>query len=246
MKNNYYKMSILLLLGLSVVSCATYHFVPIPSDQIQVIQERSAYYPVYKDETIGMIIHPVYVEQDMMIKVAIRNYSGKAISFTDTDFSVFESDDRIIWKKLKVYTSDEYYKKEKVEYIAGAVLLALGTAADSINAGRGYATTSGTIYGGSRYGSYSGIYNSSTSFYDPTAAELARQRNAQRVSQYNQSSKQWLDMLEHNLFYNVDLQPNTEYFGLVFAEKGYSKYYKITCTAPGIRIVSIEYEKVED
>jgi hypothetical protein len=37
-------------------------------------------------------------------------YSGKAISFTDTDFSVYESDDRITWKKLKVYTSDEYYR----------------------------------------------------------------------------------------------------------------------------------------
>lgn len=40
MKNICYKMSILLLLGLSVVSCATYHFVPIQNDQIQVIKEK--------------------------------------------------------------------------------------------------------------------------------------------------------------------------------------------------------------
>jgi len=245
-KNHYCRMSILLLLVLSVISCATYHFVPIQNDQIQVIQERSAYYPVYTDQNIGMIIYPVYVDEDLMIKIAIKNYSGKTISFTDTHFSVYESDDRVNWKKLKVYTSEEYYRKEKAEYTAGAVLLALGAVASSIDAGRGYTSTTGTIYGGSRYGSVSGIYSSSTSYYDPTAAELARQRNFEAVSQYAQRGKQWLDVLEKNLFYSVDLQPNAEYFGLVFAEKGYSKYYKIICTTPGIQIVSIEYEKVVD
>jgi len=229
-----------------IISCTTYHFVPIPDGLIQIRNERGSSFPLFLGNNVGMVIVPEYKESELMIKITMKNLSKNTITFNDTDFEVYISEDRINWKKIKVYTSTEYYKKEKAEYTAGAVLMVLGAAASSYNAGQGYYSTTGNVYGQTRYGSYSGSYSSRTSYYDPVAAELANQRNAQAVSNYAQTGKQWLDILENNLFFSKDLEPDEEYFGLIFSEKSSGKYYKIVCKNDSLEILSIEYERVAD
>ncbi len=243
MKKYLYVMFISIMF---VTSCTTYHFVPILNETIAIQNERGKSYPVYIDDKYGMIIMPEYKESELMLKITIKNTSTEKLSFSDSDFAVFASEDRIAWKQLKVYSSSEFYKKEKAEYTTGAVIMVLSAAASSYNAGRGYSTTRGNVYGNTAYGSYSGSYTSTTSYYDPTAAELASQRNAQMVSDYAQSGKEWLEVLENNLFYSTDIEPGKEYFGLVFSEKGSGRYYKIECSNPLLKIVSIEYERVAD
>lgn len=124
--------------------------------------------------------------------------------------------------------------------------MVLSAAADTATAGYGTATTSGNVYGSGSYGSYSGSYSGTTSYYDPAAAELAAQRNANMVSGYAEEGHGWLQFLEDNLFYSRELKPEEEYFGLVFSKKGYGDYYRITCVNQDFEIVRIEYVKRED
>ena len=124
--------------------------------------------------------------------------------------------------------------------------MVLGAAADSASAGYGTASTSGTVYGRSSCGSYSGSYQGTTTYYDPTAAQIASQRNAQMVENYAASGRSWLQMLEDNLFYSVDLNPGQEYFGIIFSKKGTGVYYRVRSKNDSIRLLSIEYLKVQN
>jgi hypothetical protein len=169
---------------------------------------------------MGMVIAPEFRKSEIMVKVTVRNNSTEELFLKDTDFKVENSYDGVVWEELKVYSSEEYYSKEKTAYTVGAVLLVLSATADTATAGYGTASTSGSVYGTSSYGSYSGTYSGTTSYYDPAAAELAAQRNAEMVSQYAQEGQGWLQLLEENLFYSKDLQPGEAYFGLVFSKKG--------------------------
>ncbi len=178
-----------------------------------------------------------------MIKINIKNLGEDLVNIADIDFYVEESIDLISWKELEVYTSKEYYIKERNEYIAGAVIMVLGAAANAASAGYGSSTTSGTVYGNTRYGSYSGSYSSRTSYYDPVAAELSNQRYSQMVSSYASTGKGWLEFLENNLFYSTTLSPGEEYFGLVFSRRGIGKYYRITFAGKEYDVVSITYIK---
>jgi hypothetical protein len=228
------------------MSCATFRFEAFPGDNIQIKYDRGKSFPLFMDDDIAMMVAPEFKDSEIMIKVTVKNISSRVIGFSDADFSVFVSDDRLSWKEVPVYTSQEYFKKEKAEYTAGAVLMLLGAAASAYNAGQGYATTSGNVYGSGRYGSYSGSYTSTTRYYDPAAAQSANQRSAQMVADYAQSGRQWLQVLEDNLFYSKDLGAGEEYFGLVFSEKLSGRFYRILCRNKDIDIVKIEYEKVAD
>jgi len=240
---------ILLVLALASVvlsSCVSYRLDPVPNQDIEVRHERGATYPIYESSKIGMVVAPEFRESELMVKVTVKNNSGKEMYIRDTDFKVEVSEDSQEWSPLKVYASDEYYAKEKRAYTVGAVLMVISATADTASAGYGSSTTSGNVYGSGTYGSYSGSYSGTTTYYDPTAAELAVQRNSQMVSQYAQEGQGWLQLLEDNLFYSKDLRPDETYFGLVFSEKGYGDYYRITCTNPDFEIVRIEYVKRED
>jgi len=233
-----------LLVGIVFMSCATYRFEAFPGDNIEIKYGRGKSYPFFMNNDIAMIVDPEFKDSEIMIKVTVKNRSNDVIGIADTDFSAYVSDDRLSWNKLSVYTSRDYFRKEKSEYTAGAVLMVLGAAASTYNAGQGYATTSGNVYGSGRYGSYSGSYTSTTRYYDPAAAQLANQRSAQMVSDYAQSGKQWLQVLEDNLFYSKELGAGEEYFGLVFSKNVSGRFYKIVCQNNTIDIVKIEYEKV--
>lgn len=236
-----------IFLALSLfTSCVSYRLDPLPADNIDIRCDRGNSYPVYSDDTIGMVVAPEFRESEIMVKVTVRNNCTEELFLKDTDFKVENSSDGSAWEVLKVYRSEEYYSKEKTAYTVGAVLLVLSATADTATAGYGTASTSGSVYGTSSYGSYSGTYSGTTTCYDPTAAELAAQRNADMVSQYAQEGQGWLQLLEENLFYSKDLQPNETYFGLVFSKQGHGDYYRITCTNPDFEIVRIEYVKRED
>lgn len=230
----------------SLSSCVSYRLDPVPADNIEVRHERGDTYPIYESSKVGLVIAPEFRESELMVQVTVRNNSKKELFIRDIDFKVEVSEDRQEWAPLKVYASDEYYAKEKRAYTVGAVLMVLSATADTASAGYGSSTTSGNVYGSGTYGSYSGSYSGTTTYYDPTAAELAAQRNAQMVSQYAQEGQGWLQLLEENLFYSKDLRPNEVYFGLVFAKEGYGDYYRITCTNHSFKIVRIEYVKRED
>lgn len=236
----------LILVSITLSSCVSYRLDPLPDEQIEIRHERGSTYPIYESDSVGMVIAPQFRDSEIMVEVTVKNKSRNEMLIKDTDFKVESSRDRINWEELHVYSSEEYYAKEKRAYTVGAVLLVLSAAADTATAGYGSSTTSGSVYGSSSYGSYSGSYSSSTSYYDPTAAELAAQRNSQMVSQYAQEGQAWLNLLEENLFYTKDLRPNEAYFGLVFAKKGSGEYYRISCRNPDFEIVRIEYVKRED
>jgi len=190
-----------------------------------------------------MIIDPEYRESDLMLRVSLKNLSSQSIHIEDKDFKVFTSSDRINWTPVDVYDSKSYYKKEKTAYVIGAVALALGAAADGLAAGTGYENETGSFQGQTSYGSYSGTYTSRTTYYDPAAAQIAAQKNAELMASYEQDNEQWLKALERFLFYSEDLNPNEEYFGLVFSKARKSKYYKVTCTNPHVGEIVIEYER---
>lgn len=240
------KIVVIIVLTNLLIGCATYRLDPIENEEIIIKMDRGKRIPIYSDDKIGMMIIPDFVESEIMIKIHVLNKLDQPIVLKDVDFTVEESIDSILWKPLKVFESDEYYKKEKKEYVTGAVLLAISAAANSASAGYGSATTTGSVYGSSSYGSYSGQYRSTTTYYDPTAKQIADARNAQMIENYATSGKSWLEMLERNLFYTIELQPGQEYFGLVFSKKGNGKFYRIKCNNDSVKILDIEYLKVKN
>jgi len=227
-------------------SCVSYRLDPLPAEHIEIRRDRGSTYPMYSDDDVGMVIAPEFRESEIMVKVTVRNNSSEELYLKDTDFKVENSTDGSAWEELKMYSSEEYYSKEKTAYTVGAVLLVLSATADTATAGYGSSSTSGSVYGSSPYGSYSGSYSGTTTYYDPAAAELAAQRNANMVSQYAREGQGWLQLLEENLFYSKDLRPSETYFGLVFSKQGRGDYYRITCTNPDISVIRIEYVKRED
>lgn len=230
-------------LVLSLFSCATFVLEPIPSDSIAIKKDRGNSLPFFVNDRIGLIASPEFHGSEILIKINLSNISEESISFTDSDFEIDVSTDGVIWKPLRVYSSKEYYSKEKSEYIAGAVIMVLGAVADTASAGQGSATTTGNVYGSSQYGSYSGTYTSTTRYYDSAAAELAAQRNSQMISSYASTGKAWLELLENNLFYSIDMAPGEGYFGMIFSKKGNGKYYRIRCNNESADQLSIEYIK---
>jgi hypothetical protein len=238
------QLLVLCALGILCSSCVTYRLEAIKTDNVIVKYDRGNSFPIYEKGNIGMIIDPVFRNYELMIKITVKNLSSDQISIKDSDFIVESSNDRSIWTPIKVFGSREYYNREKASYIAGAVILVLGAAANSASAGYGNSYSRGTIYGNSPYGSYSGTYSSSTQYYDPAAAELARQRNAEAVANYAQNGQQWLEVLSNNLFYSKNLAPGEVYFGLVFSQAVSAKYYRISCKNPAFEIVQIEYERI--
>ena len=119
---------ILLVLALASVvlsSCVSYRLDPVPNQDIEVRHERGATYPIYESSKIGMVVAPEFRESELMVKVTVKNNSGKEMYIRDTDFKVEVSEDSQEWSPLKVYASDEYYAKEKRAYTVGAVLMVI-------------------------------------------------------------------------------------------------------------------------
>lgn len=222
----------LLVSTVVIISCATYKFTPLPGDSITVHRNRGVETPVYQDVTLAISINPKYVESDLALQIVVKNLSSEMLTLFDSDIEVFSSKDMIEWKRLDTYTSEQYYKKEYDEYTAGLVLMAISAGLNAYNAGRGSSSTSGTFYGNTGRGSYSGTFNSTTSYYDPVAAELARQRDQQNIQNYANNSQAWLEFLRNNLFYSIDLQEDQEYSGLVFSRSDNGNYYKIIFSTP--------------
>lgn len=110
-----------------------------------------------------------------MIKLIVKNLSEDLINIKDSDFSVEESYNLSSWRKVKVFTSKEYYTRERNSYIVGQTIMVLEALANASSAGHSTVKTSGTVYGTTSYGSYSGFYNATTTYYDPVAAQLANQ-----------------------------------------------------------------------
>lgn len=226
-----------------VVSCVSYRLDPIQNERITIKHDRGRGIPLYQDETVGMIITPEFRDSEVMIKITIKNCSNSSFTISDKDFNVENSEDKIEWKSLKVYTSKEYYKKECLQHNAGLFLLGVTAALDTATAGYGSSSTSGYYTGSTAYGSYSGTYSSTTSYYDPTAAQLAAQRNSQMLSDYSKSGQGWQNILEDCLFYQKTLTPGEEYFGLV-SQVGFGNYYRICCNNTNFSIIEVEYIKV--
>lgn len=207
----------LLVSTMVIISCATYKFTPLPGNSITVHRNRGVETPVYQDVTLAISINPKYVESDLALQIVVKNLSSEMLTLFDSDIEVFSSKDMIEWKRLDTYTSEQYYKKEYDEYTAGLVLMAISAGLNAYNAGRG---------------SYSGTFNSTTSYYDPLAAELARQRDQQNIQNYANNSQAWLEFLRNNLFYSIDLQEDQEYSGWVFSRSDNGNYYKIIFSTP--------------
>jgi len=228
----------------SLASCVTYKYVPLPDSNIQIKVDRGSSIPLYVDEQMAMIIMANDKESDIVFQIYMKNLTANLLKVNDSDFSVYASNDKLKWKKVNVYSSQEYYSKEKTEYIATAAIMVLGAVANSYNSSYGYRKSSGSFYGNSSYGGYYGNYESYSQYYDPVATELALQRNSQMISSYSEKGLKWLEYLEKNLFYSKDLEPNEQYYGLVFAEGGYRKYYKIVLSNPQLKRKEIIFEKV--
>lgn len=241
------KLLILILFPiLLLASCATYSFIPIESENITLSRNRGTIIPIYVDDQLGISIVPKIIKSYLSLQVIVRNNSISNLYMADTFFNCYTSKDNLNWNLLKSYSSKEFYKKEYDAYVAGAVLMAISAGLDSASAGYGRSTSTGSFYGNSSYGSVSGNYRSNTTYYDPAAAELARQRNQANIEQYATSGKQWLTFLESNLFYDKDIAPNEMYSGLVFANFNQKSYLKVVVTIDGIEKATFTYEVERD
>jgi hypothetical protein len=238
----------LLSLGilLFTTSCTTYHFTPLPDASTKVLHNRSRTLISHIDNTIGVVINPEYLKNELALQITLGNISNNTILVNDTDFSVYSSEDNVVWKEVKSYISRDYYEKAKVAYHVGTALTAFTAGLNSGLAGKGSAISSGSISGSTTGGSYTGNYQSTTSFYDPTAAELVRQRNQVNLESYIQNGQSWLSFLENNLFYSKDLQPNEFYFGLIFCEESDDKYLRVKLENNSIPLVVLNYVKEAD
>lgn len=227
-KGGYMKVeSIIISIVFALTGCATFSLVPLPAKNIQIENNRGKSVPIYNDEKIKLVIIPKIEESDIMLEISVKNNSDTRFEIHDTDFIVENSSDGLQWQGIKTYSSKEYYTKTKASYNTGMVLLAISSALDTASAGRGSTSTSGNFYGTSRSGSISGSYYGRTTYYDPTAAELARQRDMENVANYRQRGQDRLEMLENNLFYSKIIEPSEKYFGLVFSDIGKYKYFRI-------------------
>jgi hypothetical protein len=227
-------------------SCTTYKFRPIADDGITLRNNRGDVYPYFINDDVEICIVPSYIESDIALKITVLNKEIDLLQLSDTDFELYNSNDGYLWQKMEVYTSEKYYSKEKTEYTVGAVLMVLSAASSSASAGYGSSNTYGTYNGNTRYGSYSGSYYSRTTYYDPTAAQIAQQRNQENVNNYARNGQQWLDFLKENLFYSTDLQKGYMYYGIVFGKSGDGKFYKVKFNNQIIGDVVIKYEKVAE
>lgn len=231
---------------LFLTSCATYSFVPIDAPNINLQRDRGTITPIFVDEQLGISVVPKIIKSYLSLQIVVRNNSVSDLYMADAFFNCYVSTDNNHWELIKRYSSKEFYKKEYDSYVAGAVLMAISAGLSSASAGYGNSRTTGSYYGSSSYGSVSGSYNSTTTYYDPTAAELARQRNQANIESYVSSGKRWLSFLESNLFYEKDLLPSEMYSGLVFYDFEPNTFLKVTVSIDEIEKAVFTYQIEKD
>jgi len=231
---------------LLLVSCATYSFVPLENPSIKLSRDRGNITPIYVDDLLGVSVVPKIIKSYLSLQIIVRNNSNANLYMADSFFNCYISKDNVNWKQIKRYSSKEFYKKEYDSYIAGAVLMAISAGLNSVSAGYGNSKTSGRFYGYSSNGTVAGTYDSNTTYYDPVAAELARQRNQANIESYASNGKQWLAFLENNLFYDKDIAPAEMYSGLVFADFEPQTYLKISISINGTDKAVFVYKVEKD
>ncbi len=220
------------LLALVLSSCATFRFEPLPSEGVTVKTNRGQLYPVYDSNSFEVIVKPEFRGGEVMYKISVYNKTDGSVLVSDEDFTVQSSPDMKKWEPVRTYTSDEYYAKEKSEYIAGAVLLAVATIGSELDYVYTHTTTT-TVYT-YNYGVYH-RYRIKTVRVDPVGREYALYHNFELISDYAHEGRHWLKLLENNLFYEADIEPDSEYFGLIFSKQSDDEYYRVRIRNPEIK-----------
>jgi len=236
-KNRLFKVALIIVSLLSFISCVTYHFSPIPDSSITIRRERNNVLPMYQDSILSTIIVPKYIEGHLALQIIVRNNSKNVITLHDSDIQVFSSPDSITYNNLDTFTSEQFYKSKQTKHNVGLVFMAISAGINAATAGQGSSNTQGTFRGSTNQGYFSGTYSSNTRYYDPTAAELARQNNQRNIENYSNSGQAWLDFLSENLFYSIDLLPGQEYSGIVFSKHNRDSFYRVVLNASHKRIV---------
>lgn len=237
-----FKLTYIIIAIIFFTSCVSHNFIPIAAENIKLNHNRGIITPVYSDENYNISIVPKIIQSYIALQIVIKNNSNFNFYMADSFFNCYVSSDNTKWKLVKSYSSKEFYKKEYNYYIAGAVLTALSAEISSATAGLGTVKSSGSGYTYSSNGLVYNEYDNNLIYYNPTAAELARQRNQANIENYISRGEQWLSFLKSNLFYDKDLSPNEVYSGLVFYDFKPYQFLKVTVSINGIDKTTFTYK----
>lgn len=178
-------------------SCATYSFVAQEGPDITLRLDPDGRVPTYNDGKLGLSIVPETSDGHLALRISVSNYSRSHMYLADTSFSARVSRDGVTWKPLRRYESQEFYDKEYKRYTALAIL---GGVNDALSNGRAGFVTS----------------PSGEEYYDPVLAEEIRRRNRERAESYATTTESLLASLHSSLFWEVNLRPNSVYYGRVY------------------------------
>jgi hypothetical protein len=127
----------------------------------------------------------------------------------------------------RVYRADEYYQKRQGEIVAGQIIMALSAVMSTANAGRSTSHTT-VYYGRNRYYRGYGTYSYTTYTYDSARAAMEREVAFANVRDYVNGTNMELEYLQNTLFYPSDVDPGSEYYGIVISEFGKTDDSKMT------------------
>ncbi len=218
--------------ALLLTGCTTIRVDPVTTAGVTVKVDRGRSIPTYEDDATEMAVVSEARRTETMFKVTLKNKAGTTWHVADTDFTVETSEDGKKWRAEKVFTSQEYYERQRNLYMAGVALAVMGAVVtDEPDT---YVTTRTTrVWGG-------GVVVQQTRVYRQPGF-----RSAWLAEDYALSGQGWLNALQDNLFYSKDLAPQEEYFGLVFSEDVGVKYYRITLKRDGATNPSVEFQRTK-
>jgi hypothetical protein len=155
--------------------------------------------------------------------VLVKNFTDKSMYVDDSKAQLTEDDMGTGYHNaIKVYDADEYYQKRKSQIVAGQVFMVMSTGLTMMNAGRTTTTVREPIYayGPGRHRYYRGFGTYTYTTYDPGLAALQTEIAFDNVRTYVNGTNAELAYLRDTLFYPSDIDPKTEYYGLIIAEFG--------------------------
>lgn len=208
---------------LILASCVTYGLIPLESDGVKIKHARGEQSLIDVRENMAVAVSAQVYNSRIYFNVLVKNFTDKSVYVDDSKATLSEDAVGTDYSNpIKVYDADEYYQKRKSEITTGQILMAVGTTLSLMDAGRSTTVVQERYYarGPGRHRYYRGFGTYTYTTYDPGLAALQTEIAFSNVREYVNGTNAELDYLRNTLFFPTDIDPKTEYYGLIIADFG--------------------------
>jgi hypothetical protein len=208
---------------LILASCVSYGLIPQASDGVTIKHTRGEQSLIAVRENMAVAVSAQVYNGLIYFNVLVKNFTDKSMYVDDSSAVLTEDNAETGYANpIKVYDAGEYYDKRKSQIVASQVFVAVSTGLSLMNAGRTTTTVHQPYYvsGPGRHRYYRGFGTYTYSTYDPGLAALQTEIAFSNVRNYVNGTNAELDYLRDTLFFPTDIDPKTEYYGLIIAEFG--------------------------